>query len=120
MQNKPYMPQVIDTRKQFVLSNLPQPWILMCENSQSPFTIPYSTYRIINHTELCKCTLTAGYEYQVNKAQVECTNDESPDSDFITYFVHNQAIADVLSAQFQIDLPSELKEKAELLTENIP
>ena len=120
MQNKPYTPQVIDTGKQFVLSNLPQPWILMCENAQRPFTIPYSTYRIINHTELYECTLTAGYKYQVNKAQVECTNDQSPDSDFITYFVHNQAIADILSAQFQIDLPKELKEKADMLTKNIP
>ena len=37
--------------------NLPQPWILMCEKSQKSFVIPYSTYHIINHTELCECSL---------------------------------------------------------------
>ena len=43
-QNKAYDPRIIDTGTQFVLSNLPQPWILVCETSQRPFTIPYSTY----------------------------------------------------------------------------
>ena len=59
-QNKAYDPRIIDTGTQFVLSNLPQPWILVCETSQRPFTIPYSTYQIINHTELCECALSAG------------------------------------------------------------
>ena len=45
----------------FVLSNLPQPWILMCDKSQCPFTIPYSTYLMINHTDLCECSLTVAY-----------------------------------------------------------
>ena len=65
-QNKAYDPWIIDTGTQFVLSNLPQPWILVCETSQRPFTIPYSTYRVTNHTELCECALSAGYEYQIN------------------------------------------------------
>ena len=50
-QNKEYPPKTLDTGEQFVLSNLHQPWILMCEKSQKPFAIPYSTYRIVNHTE---------------------------------------------------------------------
>ena len=33
-QNKAYSPKIINTGSEFVLSNLPQPWILVCENSQ--------------------------------------------------------------------------------------
>ena len=108
-QNKVYDPQIIDTGTQFVLSNLPQPWILVCETSQRPFTIPYSTYQIINHTELCECALSAGYKYQINKAQVQCEDGVSPDSDFVTYFVYNHAIIDVLNALFHVDLPTQLQ-----------
>ena len=119
-QNKPYSPQIIDTGHEFVLSNLPQPWILVCENSQRPFTIPYSTYRIINHTELCKCALSAGYDYQINKAQVQCPKGVSPDSDFVTYFAYNHAIMDILSYKFQVTLPQQLQENLNALTEDIP
>ena len=48
--NKEYKPKILDMGDQFVLSNLPQPWILLCEKSQKPFVIPYSTYHIVNHT----------------------------------------------------------------------
>ena len=40
--NKEYAPKIMDTGDQFILSNLPQPWILLCEKSQKPFVIPYS------------------------------------------------------------------------------
>ena len=78
------------------------------------------TYRIINHTELCECALLAGYEYQINKAQVQCEDDVSPDSNFITYFAYNHAIIDVLNASFHINLPAQLQESLDKLTEDIP
>ena len=34
-QNIEYPPKILDIGKQFVLSNLPQPWILMCKKLQS-------------------------------------------------------------------------------------
>ena len=104
MQNKEYPPKILDTGDQFVLSNLPQPWSLMCEKSQKPFAIPYSTYCIINHTELCECSLTAAYEYQINKAHLQCSLDNQPSDDFVTYFMHNQAILDVLKHSRDIDV----------------
>ena len=119
-QNKAYDLQIIDTGTQFILSNLPQPWILVCETSQRPFTIPYSTYQIINHTELCECALLAGYEYQINKAQVQCEDGVSPDSDFVTYFAYNHAIIDVLNALFHVNLPTQLQDSLDKLTEDIP
>ena len=103
-QNKEYPPKILDTGDQFVLSNLPQPWILMCEKSQKPFAIPYSMYRIINHTKLCECSLTAAYEYQINKAILQCSLDDQPSGDFVTYFTHNQAILDVLKHSHNIDV----------------
>ena len=33
---------------------------IMCDKSQCPFTIPYSTYRMIDQTELCECFLDSG------------------------------------------------------------
>ena len=116
--NKAYDPRIIDTGTQFVLSNLPQPWILVCDTSQRPFTIPYLTYRIINHTELCECALSTGYEYQINKAQVQCEDHFSPHSDFATYFAYNHAIIDVLNASFHVDLPAQLQESLDKLTED--
>ena len=104
MQNKEYPPKILDTGDQFVLSNLPQPWILMCEKSQKPFAIPYSTYCIINHTELCECSLTVAYEYQINKAHLQCSLYNQPSDDFVTYFMHNQAILDVLKHSSDIDV----------------
>ena len=88
--------------------------------SQRPFTIPYCTYQIINHIELCECALSAGYQYQINKAQVQCEDDVSPDSDFVTYFAYNHAIIDVLNASFHVDLPAQLQESLDKLTKDIP
>ena len=110
----------MDTGDQFFLSNLPQPWILLCEKSQKPFVIPYSTYRIINHTELCECSLSAAYDYQINKAQVLCDINAQQDADFVTYFAHNQAIVDVLNSSFQVNIIDELREGLNTLTEDIP
>ena len=119
MQNKEYPLKILDTGDQFVLSNLPQPWILMCEKSQKPFAIPYSTYHIINHTKLCECSLTA-YEYQINKATLQCPLDDQPSDDFITYFAHNQAILDVLKHYHDIDVLNQLGKQIGMLTEDIP
>ena len=118
-QNKKYPPRIVDTGNQFVLSMLPEPWILMCDGSQRPFTIPYSTYRIINHTELCDCSLSAGFDYQINKAQITCPEDYEADEEFKTYFAYNQAVADVLNSTFDLDISQELAEFTKL-SEDIP
>ena len=70
--------------------------------------LPYSTYCIINHTELCECSLTAAYEYQINKATLQCSTDEQPSDDFIMYFAHNQAFLDVLKHAHGIDISNQI------------
>ena len=119
-QNKEYPPKILDTGDQFVLSNLPQPWILMCKKSQKPFAIPYSMYRVINHTELCECSLTVAYEYQINKATLQYSTDEQPSDNFITYFAHNQAILDILKHAHGIDISNQIGNQIGMLTEDIP
>ena len=69
---------------------------------------------------MCECALSAGYEYQINKAQVQCEDGVSPDSDFVTYFAYNHAIIDVLNASFHVDLPAQLQDSLDKLTEDIP
>lgn len=69
---------------------------------------------------MCECALSAGYEYQINKAQVQCEDSVSPDSNFVTYFVYNHAIIDALNASFHVDLPTQLQDSLDKLTEDIP
>ena len=64
--------------------------------------------------------MSAGYEYQINKAQVQYEDDVSLDSDFIMYFAYNHAIIDVLNASFHINLSTQLQESLDKLTEEIP
>ena len=82
--------------------------------------LPYSTYCIINHTELCECSLTAAYEYQINKATLQCSTDEQPSDDFIMYFAHNQAILDILKHAHGIDISNQIGKQIGMLTEDIP
>ena len=119
-QNKEYPPKILDTGDQSVVSNLPQPWIHMCEKSQKPFASPYSMYRIRNHTELCECSVTVAYEYQINKVTLQCSSDDQPSDDFVTYIAHNQAILDVLKHSHDIDVSNQLGRQIGMLTEDIP
>ena len=68
---------------------------------------------------MCECVLLAGYEYQINKAQVQCEDGVTADSDFVTYFVYNHTIIDVLNASFHVDLPAQLQDSLDKLTEDI-
>ena len=69
-------------------------------------------YCIINHTELCECSLTAAYEYQINKVTLQCSTNEQPLEDLITYFAHNQAILDVLKHAHGIDISNQISKLA--------
>ena len=45
---------------------------------------------------------------------------QQPSSDFVTYFVHNQAILDVLKHSHNIDISDQLGRQLGMLTEDIP
>ena len=52
--------KILDAGNILILSNLQKPWTIACKDISRAFLIEYSTYHILNRSELCKCSLTAG------------------------------------------------------------
>ena len=121
-QNKYYPPKIMDTGKYLVLSNLPSPWYLLCEYSQRPQTIEYSTYRIIEKKDLCECSLAASTQYLINKALADCPAQElgRQDVEFKTYYAFNKIIFDILESVFDMFAAENVRNKMSSLIESIP
>ena len=51
---------ILDAGDLLILSNLQKPWTIACKDISRVFEIEYSTYHILNRSELCECSLTAG------------------------------------------------------------
>ena len=52
--------KILDAGDIFILSNLQKPWTIVCKDLDRTFDLEYSTYQILNRSDLCKCSLTAG------------------------------------------------------------
>ena len=52
--------KILDAGDLLILSNLQKPWTIACKDVSRVLEIEYSTYRILNRSELCECSLTAG------------------------------------------------------------
>ena len=52
--------KILDADDLLILSNLQKPWTIACKDISRAFEIEYSTYHILNRSELCECSLTAG------------------------------------------------------------
>ena len=52
--------KILDAGDLLILSNLQKPWTIACKDVSRVFEIEYSTYHILNRSELCECSLTAG------------------------------------------------------------
>ena len=48
IQNKKHPSKIVDIGDTLVLSNLPKPWILVCNGNRKVYNVTYSTYSIIN------------------------------------------------------------------------
>ena len=66
-----FPPKVLDAGETMILFNLPRPWILVCGKHKRPRKIQIETYKILNRTELCKCSLTAG-TFSLDETLVQC------------------------------------------------
>ena len=65
--------KILDAGNLLILSNLQKPWTIACKDVSRVFEIEYSTYRILNRLELCKCSLTTG-NYLLHKHKLwKCT-----------------------------------------------
>ena len=82
--------KILDASNLLILSNLQKPWTIACKDISRVFEIEYSTYRILNRSELCECSLTAG-NYLLSYMNINCGNvPEARDGYFTTYYSFNK------------------------------
>ena len=77
--------KILDASNILILSNLQKPWTIACKNISRVFEIEYSTHRILNRSELCECSLTAGNYLLSQTDTIYGDMPEARDSYFTTY-----------------------------------
>ena len=106
--------------------------IALTENNYIPLTqaqisvcakvtcITVSIYCILNRSELCECSLTAG-NYLLSYTNINCGHTpEARDGYFTTYYSFNKIVLDVISKKFDIQVDESTKTQAALLHDDIP
>ena len=112
--------EILDASYLLILSNLQKPWTIACKDISRVFEIEYSTYRILNRSELCECLLTAG-NYLLSYTNINCRNaPEARDGYFTTYYSFNKIVLDIITERFNIQVDENTKPQAALLHDDIP
>ena len=112
--------KILDAGDLLVLSNLQKPWTIACKDISRVFEIEYSTYHILNRSELCECSLTAG-NYLLSYTNINCGNiPEARDGYFTTYYSFNKIVLDVITEKFNIQVDENTRNQAALLHDDIP
>ena len=112
--------KILDASDLLILSNLQKPWTIACKDISRVFEIEYSTYRILNRSELCECSLTAG-NYLLSYTNINCGNiSEARDGYFTTYYSFNMIVLDVITEKFDIQVDENTRNQAALLHDDIP
>ena len=98
-----------------ILSSLQEPWMIVCKDVNRIFELEYSTYHILNRSELCECSLTAG-NYLLSQTASNCGDmPEAKDSFFTTYYAFNKIVLDMLTEKFNIQVDDETVTQLALL-----
>ena len=112
--------KILDAGDLLILSNLQKPWTIACKDISRVFEIEYSTYHILNRSELCECSLTAG-NYLLSYTNINCGNiPEARDGYFTTYYSFNKIVLDVITEKFDIQVDENTRNRAVLLHDDIP
>ena len=112
--------KILDAGDLLILSNLQKPWTIACKDISRVFEIEYSAYRILNRSELCECSLTAG-NYLLSYMNINCGNvPEVRDSYFTTYYSFNKIVLDLITDKFDIQVDENTTNQATLLHNDIP
>ena len=112
--------KILDAGDLLILSNLQKPWTIACKDISRVFEIEYSTYCILNRSELCECSLTAG-NYLLSYTNINCGNaPEARDGYFTTYYSFNKIVVDIITEKFNIQVDKNTKTQAALLHDDIP
>ena len=112
--------KILDAGNILILSNLQKPWTLACKDISRVFEIEYSTYCILNRSELCECSLTAD-NYLLSQTDTNCGDmSEARDGCFTTYYAFNKIILDVITVKFDIQVDDRMITQSTLLHDDIP
>ena len=112
--------KILDASNILILSNLQKPWTIACKDISKVFEIEYSTYRILNKSELCECSLTAG-NCLLCQTDTNCGDmPEARDSYFTTYYAFNKIILDIITVKFDIQVDDRTITQSTLLHDDIP
>ena len=112
--------KILDISNILILSNLQKPWTIACKDISRVFEIEYSTYCILNRSELCECSLTAG-NYLSSQTDTNCRDmPEARDGYFTTYYTLNKIILDVITVKFDIQVDDRTITQSTLLHDDIP
>ena len=112
--------KILDAGKILILLNLQKPWIIACKDVSKVFEIEYSTYCILNRSELCECSLTAG-NYLLSQTDTNCRDmPEARDGYFTTYYAFNKILLDVIRVKFNIQVDDNTITQSTLLHDDIP
>ena len=112
--------KILDAGDLLMLSNLQKPWTIACKDVSRVFEIEYSTYHILNRSEVCECSLIAG-NYLLSYTNINCGNaPDARDGYFTTYYSFNKIVLDVITKKFDIQVDENTKTQAVLLHHDIP
>ena len=112
--------KILDAGDLLILSNLQKPWTIACKDISRVFEIEYSTYCILNRSELCECSLTAG-NHLLSYTDINCGNvPEARDGYFTTYYSFNKIVLDVITEKFDIQVDKNTRNQVTLLHDDIP
>ena len=112
--------KILDAGNILILSNLQKPWTIVCKDVDRTFDLEYSTYCILNRSELFECSLMAG-NYLLSQAASNCEGmPEVKDGFFTTYYAFNWIVLDVLIEKFDIQVDEDTVTQLTLLHSDIP
>ena len=112
--------KILDAGDLLILLNLQKPWTIACKDVSQVFEIEYSTYHILNRSELCECSLTAG-NYLLSYTNISCGNaPEARDGYFTIYYSFNKIVLDAITKKFDIQVDENTRTQAALLHDDIP
>ena len=112
--------KILDASNILIVLNLQKPWTIACRDVSRVFEIEYSTYHILNRSELCEYSLTAG-NYLLSQTDTNCRDmPEARDSYFTTYYAFNKIILDVITVKFSIQVDNRTITQSTLLHGDIP
>ena len=112
--------KILDASDILILSNLQKPWTIVCKDVDRIFELEYSTYHILNRSELCECSLTAG-NYLLSQTASNCGDmPEAKAGFFTTYYAFNKIVLDVLTEKFNIQVGDDTITQSALLHSDIP